>query len=146
MRYLPVLFFFIGRHPALSPPATNNDNKAAAATPAANAVMDSTTIKWLDSSKDFGKIEEGQKLEVSFRFRNTGDKPLIVDHVQPSCGCTVADQSKEPVAPGAEGLVKATFNSEGHMGINHKTLFVYSNAKGARNAALQFVVEVEKKK
>jgi hypothetical protein len=141
MRYLLTCFLLA----VLIASCTSNDNKAAAATPA-NAVMDSTTIQWLDSSKDFGKIEEGQKLEVSFRFKNTGDKPLIIDRVQPSCGCTVADQSKEPVAPGAEGLVKATFNSEGHPGINHKTLFVYANTKGARNEALQFVVEVEKKK
>jgi hypothetical protein len=111
-----------------------------------SAIMDSTTIQWLDSTKDFGKIEEGQKLEVAFRYRNTGDKPLVIDRVQPSCGCTVADQSKTPVAPGEVGIIKAVFNSEGHPGTNHKTLFVYSNTRGARNSALQFVVEVEKKK
>ncbi|MDR3712559.1 MAG: DUF1573 domain-containing protein [Puia sp.] len=105
-----------------------------------------TTIQWIDSTKDFGKIEEGQKLEVSFRFKNTGDKPLIIERVQPSCGCTVAEQSKDPVAPGAEGLIKATFNSEGRSGINHKTLFVSANTKGSQTHSLQFQVEVEKKK
>jgi hypothetical protein len=122
-----------------------SDNKGPAA-PAASTT-DSTTIQWLDSSRDFGKIEEGQKLEVSFRFKNTGDKPLVINRVQPSCGCTVADQSNEPVAPGAAGVVKAVFNSDGHEGINHKNLYVYSNAKNVtNNTALQFVVEVEKKK
>jgi hypothetical protein len=119
----------------------NNDAKGAVA----NSTTDSTTIQWLDStSKDFGTIREGQKLEVAFRFKNSGDKPLVIDRVQPSCGCTVAEQSKEPIAPGGEGQIRATFNSEGRTGVNHKTLYVFANAKGPQNA-LQFVVQVEKK-
>src|SRR5450432_3517604 len=127
MRYLLTCFLF-----ATLFAGGCNDPKApvAGASTPSNAVMDSTTIQWLDSTRDFGKIEEGQKLDVSFRFKNTGDKPLVIDRVQPSCGCTVADQSKDPVAPGAEGQIKAVFNSEGHLGTNHKTLFVYSNTRG----------------
>ncbi len=104
-----------------------------------------TTIEWLDSSKDFGKIPEGQKLDVAFRFRNTGTTPLVIGQVRPSCGCTIAEQPKEPVAPGGEGQIKAVFNSEGRSGINHKTLFVTANTKGRQDYSLQFVVEVEKK-
>jgi uncharacterized protein DUF1573 len=113
------------------------------------AVVDSsqfTTIQWLDSAKDFGTIQEGQKLEVNFRFRNSGDKPLVISQVRPSCGCTVAEQPKEPVPPGAEGLIKAIFNSEGHVGSNHKTLYVSANARNLANSPLQFTVQVEKKK
>src|SRR5579872_6138158 len=92
-----------------------------------------TTIQWLDSSKDYGKIPEGQKLDVSFRFRNTGSTPLVIGRVQPSCGCTVAEQPREPVAPGAEGQIRASFNSEGRTGINHKTLLVTANTKGSQS-------------
>ncbi len=123
----------------------SNDKSGASV---AKTITDSTqftTIQWLDSSKDFGKIEEGQKLEVSFRFKNTGDKPLVIERVQPSCGCTVAEQSTEPIAPGAEGQVKASFNSQGRTGVNHKTLFVTANTKGTQSHSLQFVVQVEKK-
>ena len=106
-----------------------------------------TSIQWIDSTyKDFGKIAEGQKLEVAFRFKNTGDKPLVITKVQPSCGCTVAEQPNEPVAAGKESIIKASFNSEGRTGINHKTLFVFANTKGGSETQLQFVVEVEKKK
>ena len=122
----------------------SNDKKAAAA---AGTTMDSTqltTVQWLDSTRDFGKIQEGQQLEVSFRFRNTGKKPLVIERVQPSCGCTVAEQPKEPVPPGEEGQIKATFNSQGKQGINHKTLNVYANMKDTPHP-LQFIVEVEKK-
>lgn len=106
-----------------------------------------TTIQWLDSlNKNFGKISEGQKLEVSYSFKNTGTKPLVITRVQPSCGCTIAEQPTEPVVPGAIGIVKASFNSEGRTGVNHKTLFVYANTKGAQSHELHFEVEVEKKK
>ncbi|HEY4107737.1 DUF1573 domain-containing protein [Puia sp.] len=104
-----------------------------------------TTIQWIDSTRDYGKIPEGQKLDVAFRFRNTGTTPLVIGRVQPSCGCTIADPPREPIAPGAEGVIKASFNSEGRTGINHKTLMVTSNTRGSQSIALQFVVEVIKK-
>ncbi|MDP4151692.1 MAG: DUF1573 domain-containing protein [Bacteroidota bacterium] len=113
------------------------------------AVVDSsqfTNIEWLDSAKDFGSIQEGQKLEVTFRFKNSGDKPLVISQVRPSCGCTVAEQPKDPVPPGGEGLIKAIFNSEGHVGPNHKTLYVSANARNLSNNPLRFSVQVEKKK
>ena len=104
-----------------------------------------TTIQWLDSTKNFGKIPEGQKLEVSFRFKNTGATPLVIARVQPSCGCTVAEQPQEPIAPGGEGKITAVFNSQGHAGINQKTLHVTANTKGSQGYSLRFVVEVDKK-
>lgn len=104
-----------------------------------------TTIQWIDSVKDYGKIKEGQKLEVAYKFKNTGNKPLIIESVHPSCGCTVADPPKEPVAPGAEGEIKASFDSNGKSGQQHKTIFVMANTKGIQNHELAFTVEVEKK-
>jgi hypothetical protein len=124
-----------------------NDKQNVSASVALKDSANFTTIKWLDSTnKNFGKISEGQKLEVTFRFINSGSKPLVIARVQPSCGCTVAEQPGQPVAPGAEGLIKAVFDSEHHVGINHKTLFVYANTKGTQSNEVQFAVEVEKKK
>ncbi len=131
---------------------SNQDKKAGPLSNAAMvaAPMDSskmTTIEWMDPvNRDFGKIAEGQKLEVAFRFKNAGDLPLIIEKVQPSCGCTVAEQPAEPIAPGKEGVIKAAFNSEGRVGSNHKTIYVYANTKGSRSQELQFAVVVEKKK
>jgi hypothetical protein len=121
--------------------AGNNDAKAVMADSAHY-----TTIEWQDSlSRNYGTIPEGEKLNVSFRFRNTGVTPLVIGRVQPSCGCTIAEQPQKPVAPGEEGQIRATFNSEGRTGINHKTLFVDANTKGVQHYSLQFVVQVEKK-
>ena len=106
-----------------------------------------TKITWLDSTtRDYGTIPEGQKLEIAYRFLNSGDKPLIIARVQPSCGCTVAEQPDEPILPGKEGIIKASFNSEGRVGINHKKLYVFANTKGSQSNEVQFSVLVQKKK
>ncbi len=106
-----------------------------------------TKITWLDSTeRDFGTIPEGQKLEVTYRFLNAGNKPLIIARVQPSCGCTVAEQPEEPILPGKEGVIKASFNSEGRVGINHKKLYVIANTLGTQSNEVQFSVSVKKKK
>ena len=131
---------------------TITDKKAATAALASNdnALKDSanfTSIQWIDSlSKNFGKIQEGQKLAVTYSFKNIGNKPLIIGKVQPSCGCTIAEQPTEPIAPGQVGEIKASFNSEGRVGPNHKTLFVTANTKGTQSFELHFDVEVLKKK
>ncbi|HEX4851256.1 MAG TPA: DUF1573 domain-containing protein, partial [Puia sp.] len=74
----------------------SSDKKPAGQTATKVAKMDSsqfTTIEWLDSAnRDYGKIAEGKKLDVTYRFKNSGNKPLIIERVQPSCGCTVAEQ------------------------------------------------------
>ncbi len=118
---------------------------AAALADAKKDTANFTTIQWIDSVKDYGKITEGQKLEVLYRFKNTGTKPLIIESVRPSCGCTVADPPKEPVAPGAEGEIKGSFDSNGKSGQQHKTIFVMANTKGIQNHELAFTVEIEKK-
>jgi len=104
-----------------------------------------TTIQWIDSVKDYGKIAEGQKLEVAFRFKNTGNKPLVIEGVHPSCGCTVANPPKEPIAPGAEGEIKGSFDSNGKNGAQHKTISVTANTRGIQDHQLVFTVDVQKK-
>lgn len=104
-----------------------------------------TTIQWLDTVKDMGTITEGQKLEVNFRFRNSGDKPLVIERVTPTCGCTVADPPKEPIAPGKEGEIRGVFDSNGRIGPNHKTLTVVANTKPSTEKFLVFNVIVNKK-
>jgi hypothetical protein len=104
-----------------------------------------TSIQWLDSAhQDLGKIKEGQVVEISWKFKNTGTKPLIITNASASCGCTVAERPEEPVAPGAEGVIKAKFDSHDRLGPQHKQVFVESNTSGSRSSQLSFAVEVNK--
>jgi Protein of unknown function (DUF1573) len=112
----------------------NNDKKAATtdATTTSAAVADAenlTTVQWLDSVQNFGKVVDGEKVIITFHFKNTGTKPLIISNVQASCGCTVPSKPEEPIAPGAEGKITAEFNSEGRVGKATKNLTVQANIK-----------------
>ena len=105
-----------------------------------------TKVEWLDGmDKDFGKIEEGKNLEVSFRFKNVGDKPLVISNVSASCGCTVPETPKKPYAPGETGVIKASFNSSGKSGAQAKQVNVFANLDPAMTT-LNFRVEVKAKK
>src|SRR5688572_10483012 len=92
-----------------------------------------TTIEWLDSIRtSLGKITEGQVVEVSWRFKNTGNKPLVIQGVTASCGCTIAEKPEQPVVPGGTDVIKAKFNSEGqHVGHVEKAVTVQANTKGS---------------
>jgi hypothetical protein len=105
-----------------------------------------TTVQWLDKSdKDFGKITEGQTLEVSFRFKNTGTKPLVISRVTAQCGCTVPETPQKPYAPGETGEIKASFNSTGKTGANTKEVYMLANTNPA-TSVLTFHVQVNPKK
>ena len=128
--------------------ASTSGTTATEATNPANAISDSanyTTIEWLDSTKqELGKIKEGQTPEISWKFKNTGDKPLIVINAQGTCGCTIAEKPEQPVAPGEEGVIKAKFSSEGRLGLNEKQVIVTTNTQGTSTHYLNFKVVVLK--
>ena len=87
------------------------------------------TISFDKDTHDFGNIkEEDGKVRYDFQFTNTGGKPLIINQVRASCGCTSPDWSKEPVLPGKKGFVSATYDPLNRPGAFNKSLTVISNA------------------
>jgi archaellum component FlaG (FlaF/FlaG flagellin family) len=95
----------------------------------ADALKDSTTVQLIDSVYNFGKIAEGEKVEYSFRFKNTGKKPLVVTNASASCGCTVPEKPEKPILPGETGFIKVIFNSKGKSNHQEKAITVSSNVK-----------------
>ncbi|QNF35439.1 DUF1573 domain-containing protein [Adhaeribacter swui] len=85
-------------------------------------------LKFEKETHEFGNIAEGMQATYAFKFKNTGDQPIVISQVQPSCGCTTPDWTKEPVLPGKTGMVKAVYNSTGRPGAFHKSITVTSNA------------------
>ena len=63
-----------------------------------------------------------------FRFKNTGNQPIVIAQAQASCGCTTPDWTKTPVLPGKAGIIRAVYNSAGRPGVFAKTVTVTSNA------------------
>lgn len=77
---------------------------------------------------DFGEIAIGEKVVHSYHFTNTGDAPLVISQVTPSCGCTtLKDWPQEPVFPGEGGKISVEFNSTGFPGVISKTITVATN-------------------
>lgn len=91
-------------------------------------IVPKATITFSENSRDFGDITQGDKVSHIFKFKNTGTAPLIISNVQTTCGCTVPEWPKEPIAPGAAGEISATFNSANKSGIQQKVITIYSNA------------------
>jgi len=78
---------------------------------------------------DFGTVIEGEKVAYSFVFKNTGKRDLLISNVSASCGCTAPKYSKEPVAPGEEGIVSVTFDTRRRRGFQHKSITVSANTQ-----------------
>jgi hypothetical protein len=84
-------------------------------------------FEFQSTDHDFGTINEGDVVEYSYLFKNTGAAPLIIQNAQGSCGCTVSDWTKEPIPVGGSGFVKAKFDSNGKSNIQNKTVTVTAN-------------------
>ena len=80
---------------------------------------------------DFGNVPEGTMATYEFKFKNTGNQPVVIANVQASCGCTTPDWTKTPVLPGKSGIIKAMYSSAGRPGVFNKTVTVTSNAAEA---------------
>lgn len=106
----------------------SNKNLGLPVSAAVNHFTDSTSVQIIDSVYDFGTVKEGERVIYNYRFKNTGNKPLIISSAQASCGCTVPEKPEEPIMPGKTGFLKVVFNSEGRVGPAHKEIMVASNA------------------
>jgi hypothetical protein len=89
-------------------------------------------IKFDKEEHDFGTLLQGEVVTYSFHFTNAGNMPLIISEVGSSCGCTVGDYPREPIAPGKTGDIKVTYNSSGHHGFQSRFLTVMSNTNPAK--------------
>lgn len=122
---------------------TQQQNKLLDATGKENKNVDKTRVLFIDSIVDFGKLHLGDTARVSFRFKNVGDKPLFLQGVTPTCGCTIADYPKEAIAPGKEGVIESTFSSTGGAPGNiRKSITVICNdeSRGIYSLVLKGVI------
>lgn len=104
-------------------------------------------LTWETASHDFGDIEQGDKVEYTYRFTNSGGEPLIITNVTTQCGCTTPKGwPRDPVPPGGKGEIIAAFNSAGKFGKQHKVVTIVSNAVNSEGAQLILNVNVLEKK
>jgi hypothetical protein len=87
-------------------------------------------IEFNKETHDYGTIKNGADGACVFEFKNTGDSPLIISNAKGSCGCTVPEWPKEPIAPGAKGSIKVKYDTMRTGEIN-KSVTITSNAVNA---------------
>lgn len=86
-----------------------------------------TAIQLPEIQYDFGTIAKNSSVTHEFKIKNVGTNPLEIENVQASCGCTIPQWTKTPIAPGEEGTIKVTFNSAGKRGVQNKAITITAN-------------------
>lgn len=109
-------------------------NDAVATTPgatppaaAAAPTGPTTTMTFDESEFQFGSVDEGEVVSHTFSFKNTGSEPLIISNAKGSCGCTVPQWPREPIAVGETGSVTVEFNSKGKKGPRNQKVTITAN-------------------
>jgi hypothetical protein len=104
-------------------------------------IIDTTTytqLQWIDSvDQPLGKLKAGKEVEIKWRFKNSGQRPLVIENVSASCGCTIPEKPEKPLLPGEEGFIKAKFNGSG-SGEIFKQVHVTANTTPTKEHTLSF--------
>ncbi|GAB3194582.1 putative cupredoxin-like copper-binding protein [Pontibacter aydingkolensis] len=106
-------------------PVVENPNVAGAE--GAEASENAAAITFAETSYDFGTVKQGEVIEHTFKFTNTGKSPLIIESATATCGCTVPKSPDKPIAPGETGEIQVNFNSTGKVGMQSPVITVRAN-------------------
>ena len=91
-------------------------------------------MKFEEKSHNFGIFDEAiETVSYNFEFTNTGNEPLVIKNVRTTCGCTASEYTQTPVAPGAKGSIKVTYNAIGRPGRFSKGIYVCANSQPERS-------------
>ena len=90
---------------------------------------------------DYGVMEQNGNGQCEFVFTNTGTEPLLITNARGSCGCTVPEWPREPIAPGASSSIKVKYDTK-RIGLINKTVTITSNASNAPNAVIRIKGEI----
>lgn len=77
----------------------------------------------------FGNIrEEAGRVKHKFRFRNSGNEPIVILSVGTTCGCTVAHYERKPILPDSTGYIEVSFDPTNRAGSFDKDVTVYDSS------------------
>jgi hypothetical protein len=113
---------------------------------AKEALANMTTMSFDKMSHDYGKVIADTDNKTVFRVKNTGKKPLIIEKVSASCGCTTPSKPEKPIPPGKSDEITVVFHpKETQLGQQNKTVTVIANTN-PKMEVLSISAMVEKKK
>jgi hypothetical protein len=140
----------VAANTSTSQPAANTDPNTAPASfdPLAQnaAPVDNTpktTVTFEKYEHDFGNIKQDSENPYVFKFTNTGTEPLIIESATGSCGCTVPDYPKHPIAPGETSEIKVEYKPGKQENAQTKTVTVIANTE-PKETQLRIKANVQK--
>ena len=86
-------------------------------------------MKFEQTEFDFGSVKEGDIVDYTFKFTNTGNFPLIINKATATCGCTVPEWPKKPISAGESGEIRVKFNSKNRKNLQTKYVNINANTK-----------------
>ncbi len=105
-------------------------------TASAQEVQNGAKIDFAKTVHDYGNLKNGGNGTCTFSFTNTGTAPLIISNAKGSCGCTVPEWPKEPIAPGAKGTITVKYDTK-KVGAINKSVTITSNAVNEPTSTLR---------
>lgn len=99
-------------------------------------------IEFEEETHDFGLLKQGGDATTEFKFTNTGNEPLIIANAKGSCGCTVPEWPREPIAPGATSSIRVKYDSK-RVGPINKSVTITSNAGAAPTKVIRIKGNIE---
>ena len=117
-----------------SPASTNNATVNRPSTPMTTPESSApdrplTSIKFDEMSHDFGDVNQDSENHYVFTFTNTGTNPLVIENARGSCGCTVPQYPKEPIAPGKTGVIRVVYKPGKQQNQQTKSVTVTANTE-----------------
>ncbi len=104
--------------------------------------IESTTVAVKDSVRHYYPVIAGQILNVTYELENTGDQPLMIKDIQPSCGCITPKLNTNMVLPGRKMRMLFKYESAKNIGYVEHTIRIYGNVKPHGIVKLKFDVNV----
>ncbi|MEL4307269.1 DUF1573 domain-containing protein [Joostella sp. CR20] len=120
----------------------NSDN-VAAAEQRDEAAKKVAVMTFEETEHDFGNIPQGQAVEKVFKFKNTGDAPLVVTDAKSSCGCTIPKKPEAPIAPGETGEILVKYNGSGRNAVTKTVTITANTEKGTEQLRIKAFVEAK---
>ena len=102
-------------------------------------------LTWDKTEQTFNATPEDKAVVARYKFTNTASKPIKIQNVQTSCGCTTVALAKTEYAPGESGEIEATFTFSGHTGSQYKKILVSTSAAPGQPITLKLNVYIQER-
>ena len=101
-----------------------------------------TKMEIEDPIRHYYPVVRGDKLNVTYKFKNTGKHPLVIRDVQASCGCITTNKFERPISPGKFGYIQFEYDSNKNIGYVEHYVLIVANVEDTYTNEIKFATNV----